>query len=92
MSYLLLLGVAMPLKYGAGLDVAVAITGWVHGVLFIAVWVAALLCRGVGDLGTRPTLWLLLASLLPAGPFLLDHRIFKATPSHVSATLTPRGA
>lgn len=35
-SYLLLLFVAMPLKYMAGIPEAVKYTGWAHGVLFVA--------------------------------------------------------
>ena len=35
-SFLLLLGVAMPLKYFAGMPLAVKIAGWIHGLLFIA--------------------------------------------------------
>ena len=35
-SYLLLLGVAMPLKYAFGLPLAVKIVGMAHGVLFLA--------------------------------------------------------
>ena len=34
-SYLLLLFVAMPLKYGLGIDMAVRIVGLAHGVLFL---------------------------------------------------------
>ncbi|MEC9073494.1 MAG: DUF3817 domain-containing protein, partial [Myxococcota bacterium] len=34
-SYLLLVGVAMPLKYLAGQPMAVKITGWIHGLLFM---------------------------------------------------------
>ena len=34
-SFLLLMGVAMPLKYFAGMPEAVKWTGWLHGVLFI---------------------------------------------------------
>ena len=30
-SYLVLLGIAMPLKYFADLPIAVKITGWMHG-------------------------------------------------------------
>lgn len=35
-SYLLLVFVAMPLKYGADIPEAVKYTGWAHGVLFVA--------------------------------------------------------
>ena len=91
-SYLLLLGVAMPLKYGAGLEAAVLVTGWAHGLLFIAVWAAALLCRVRGWLDTGRTVLLLVATLLPAGPFFLDRRIFGPTDPETPATLGPHGA
>jgi integral membrane protein len=35
-SFLLLVGVAMPLKYFADLPLAVKIAGWLHGMLFLA--------------------------------------------------------
>ncbi len=75
-SYLLLLGVAMPLKYYADMPIAVKIAGSVHGVLFI--WFLLALGRTTAKLK-----WPLskafvgvLASLLPFGPFFLD-RYFK---------------
>lgn len=34
-SYLLLVFIAMPLKYGADIPEAVKYTGWAHGVLFV---------------------------------------------------------
>jgi integral membrane protein len=39
-SFLLLLGVAMPLKYFAGQPWAVKAVGWAHGVLFIGLVIA----------------------------------------------------
>ncbi len=47
LSYLFLLGIAMPLKYWAGLPVFVKVGGWIHGVLFVlyVVWVGLLLIR-----------------------------------------------
>ena len=41
-SFLVLLLVAMPLKYFAGIPIAVTIVGSVHGILFIAFMVLAL--------------------------------------------------
>ena len=71
-SFLLLLGVAMPLKYLAGLPAAVKIVGMSHGVLFI-LYVAA---AGHAALTLRwrasRTLMVLAAAVLPAGPFLID--------------------
>lgn len=74
-SYLLLLGVAMPLKYLAGLPLAVKLVGWAHGVLFVAF----LFALGLAMLRARLTLKLALsvfiASLLPFGPFVVDRRL-----------------
>ena len=35
-SYVLLLGIAMPLKYFLDMPLAVKVVGWAHGVLFMA--------------------------------------------------------
>jgi integral membrane protein len=73
-SFLVLLGIAMPLKYMAGMPLAVKYVGWAHGLLFISYVVLAvpLFTRlkwpmdrvyGVG-----------IASLLPFGTFVLERR------------------
>jgi integral membrane protein len=74
-SFLLLLGIAMPLKYLAGMPMAVKVLGWAHGVLFIVF--CALLLRAT--LGAR---WPLArsalvfgAALVPFGPFAIDRRL-----------------
>mgnify|MGYP001566950446 CR=1 FL=1 len=51
-SFLLLLGVAMPLKYLAGIPLAVAIAGWLHGILFGGLCV--LLAVEQADRGREP--------------------------------------
>lgn len=75
LSFLVLLGVAMPLKYVAGYPAAVKFAGWVHGVLFV-VFCAALMCTMV--VARWPVVrggLVLFAALLPFGPFLLDRRM-----------------
>lgn len=74
-SYLVLLGVAMPLKYVWGDARAVKVFGMIHGVLFLLmVW---LLMRAYFECGwQKRRLWLLFAaSLVPVWPFFLDHRV-----------------
>jgi integral membrane protein len=74
-SFLVLLGVAMPLKYWAGMPEAVKLVGWVHGVLFLAF--CAALARAVVSAGwplARGAM-VLVAALLPFGPFLVDRRM-----------------
>jgi integral membrane protein len=72
-SYLLLLFVAMPLKYAAGVDKAVSIVGMAHGVLFIAYCVT--LAFAAGRLGARRSVIALVMSLVPGGTFWLEARL-----------------
>ena len=74
-SFLLLLGIAMPLKYLASLPVAVVIAGWIHGILFVAFCIAWQRTRTIARLpGTRAAL-VFAGALLPFGPFVLDRRL-----------------
>jgi integral membrane protein len=72
-SYLLLLFVAMPLKYGLGIDIAVRIVGMAHGVLFLAY--CATLAFAVPRLGARRSLLALVISFVPGGTFWLEARL-----------------
>jgi integral membrane protein len=72
LSFLLLLGVAMPLKYLAGMPQAVRVVGMIHGLLWV-LYVAAAIRTGVSLRWQLPrTLRVLVASVLPAGPFFID--------------------
>jgi integral membrane protein len=74
-SFLVLLFVAMPLKYFAGLPQAVKVAGWAHGVLFIAFTAALLYATIVARWPIARAALLLVAALLPFGPFIVDRRI-----------------
>ena len=74
-SFLLLLGVAMPLKYFAGLPLAVKIAGWIHGLLFIAFCMFLLAAQGERRWPMRRTALVFVAALLPFGPFVIDGRL-----------------
>ncbi len=71
-SFLLLLGVAMPLKYFGGLPLAVKITGWIHGLLFLVFCVCLLVAHGDRQWPLRRTALIFFAGLLPFGPFVID--------------------
>src|SRR5688572_9091851 len=75
LSYLVLLLVAMPLKYMAGWPLAVRWVGMAHGVLFIAyaVLVALLLARRTFTF--RRAAWAMLMSLVPFGTFVLERQL-----------------
>lgn len=71
-SFLILLLIAMPLKYFAGIPMAVTIFGGLHGALFIAF---VILAREVKTGGNKDWKWLgraLLASVVPFGTFYMD--------------------
>lgn len=71
-SFLILLFIAMPLKYMAGLPMAVRIVGGLHGVLFIGFMVLAYLVK---ETYQKNWLWIgkaFLASILPFGTFIMD--------------------
>ncbi|WP_206512960.1 DUF3817 domain-containing protein [Larkinella soli] len=74
-SYLVLLGIAMPLKYLAGWPQAVKVVGWAHGVLFVA-YLVTLLAVWVGRRWSFGRVVVaFLASLIPFGTFWLDRKL-----------------
>ena len=84
-SFLVLLFVAMPLKYLAGLPIAVRIVGSVHGLLFL-MFLAALYRAG-SQRGWPVSRWAIafVSSIVPFGTFVFDrslrHEIAAGTPS-----------
>jgi integral membrane protein len=74
-SFLLLLFIAMPLKYFADLPLAVKYVGWAHGLLFV---LFGLTLAYVFFKDSWP-FWrgglVFMAALIPFGPFLIDHRL-----------------
>ena len=74
-SFLVLLAIAMPLKYLAGNPEPVRIFGWIHGGLFILYIIAVF---RAAHAGRWPVKWMaeaFIASLLPFGPFVFDHKL-----------------
>lgn len=75
LSFLALLGIAMPLEYMAGMPLAVRIVGSIHGGLFMLYAVALLIAwldRGwsVGKVAA-----LFVASVVPFGPFIAERSL-----------------
>jgi integral membrane protein len=77
-SYLLLLGVAMPLKYVLGEPLAVRYVGMAHGILFL-LYLLAIVPVALDFRWRLKTIGLaVLASFLPCGPFVLDAKVLKS--------------
>lgn len=74
-SFLVLLGVAMPLKYVWQVPLAVKLVGWAHGVLFVMVCVLLAYVLKVARWPFSRAAAVLIAALLPFGPFVLDRRL-----------------
>jgi integral membrane protein len=74
-SFLVLLGIAMPLKYFAGQPGAVKVVGWIHGMLFIAFCAALLRTMIVARWPLSRAALIFVAALLPFGPFVVDRRM-----------------
>ena len=74
-SYLLLLGVAMPMKYYFDMPTAVKITGMAHGVLFIAYCLLLAVCMKKFAWTLKFGVYLFIATLIPFGTFVTDRKI-----------------
>ena len=71
-SYLLLLFVAVPLKYLMGDESYVKLLGMPHGVLFIAYIILSFVMRKKMNWNTTSFIIILLASIIPFGTFYVD--------------------
>lgn len=74
-SFLALLGIAMPLKYFAGMPLAVRIIGSVHGALFVLFTISLLRVMWIARWPFARGLLVWLAALLPFGPFMIDRKM-----------------
>ncbi len=76
-SSILLFGIAMPLKYIGGNDVLIRPIGMGHGILWMAYVGLALLAQLDLKWSWKTTAWLIVASIVPAGPFVADAKLLK---------------
>lgn len=74
-STLILFGIAMPLKYFAGMPLAVRIVGSLHGALFVALVVMLLLAIRKVPISLGLAAAGIAAAVVPGGPFLLDRHL-----------------
>ena len=74
-SYILLIFIAMPLKYWADMPLAVKYTGWAHGVLFVLYIACFILAWMDQKWGFWKSALIVGASLLPFAPFYVDKKL-----------------
>jgi integral membrane protein len=74
-SFLILLFIAMPLKYMAGMPLAVRIVGMAHGILFVIFCCSLAHTWLVARWGPGRAALIFAASIIPFGPWLVDRRM-----------------
>ncbi len=81
LSFLILLGIAMPLKYAAGEPLMVRVVGLVHGVLFLAYVLAVIQAHLEYEWPLGRSFVLFVAAFLPFGPFVADRKLLRGIES-----------
>ena len=77
LSYILLLGIAVPVKYLAGDPSYVTLLGMPHGLLFV-LYIALAVLMAQNYKWTRKTLAIvLIAAIIPFGTFYIDNKYLK---------------
>jgi integral membrane protein len=76
-STLILFGVAMPLKYAAGMPMAVRIAGSLHGLLFVVLAVMFVLAVKKVPIPRRMAVLGIVAAVVPFGPFVMDGKLVR---------------
>ncbi|NDI33801.1 DUF3817 domain-containing protein [Chengkuizengella sediminis] len=77
LSFLILLLIAMPLKYFFEMPSAVSVVGAIHGGLFILYILTVFYVATEHKWPLKRTLLAGIASIVPFGPFLFDARILR---------------
>jgi integral membrane protein len=76
-SFLLLLFIAMPLKYWAGMPEMVRFIGMAHGILFVWYALSLLLVLRIRKITFKQAALAMLASVIPFGTFYTDKKWFR---------------
>lgn len=71
-SFLILLFIAMPLKYMAGFPIATKIVGMIHGLLFILFIYQLFVTASEAPFSKKETFLFFIASIIPFGSFYTE--------------------
>lgn len=77
LSFILLIGIAMPLKYYFGYEHATQGIGMIHGLLFISYVVMVFPVRSDLNWSWSRTFIVFLAAVVPLGTFVAEYKIFR---------------
>jgi integral membrane protein len=76
-SFLILLGIAMPMKYLLDIPEPVKMIGWAHGLLFILYLIGVAQAKFTLNWSLKQVFFALIASVVPFGPFIIDRQYLK---------------
>ena len=76
-SYLLLLFIAVPLKYFYGDEFLVKILGMPHGILFMLYIFFSIILKNKMNWSIRETIEIMIGSIIPFGTFYIDYKYLK---------------
>lgn len=79
-SYIVLLFIAMPLKYWADMPLAVKYVGWAHGLLFVLYIACLVMAWQERKWSFLKVVMLFVASLLPFVPFYVEKKLKEEDP------------
>lgn len=85
LSFMILLLIAMPLKYVAGKPEMVSIVGMAHGVLFVLYILLTVVARIQYRWSWKKMLLLWVASIVPLGTFYADQKILRYEQDNVTS-------
>ena len=74
LSFVILLLVAMPIKYILGNPELVRIVGMAHGILFVLYIISALLFKNKLNWSNQVLVVVILCSIIPLGPLYVDRK------------------
>ncbi|WP_257346935.1 DUF3817 domain-containing protein [Pseudalkalibacillus decolorationis] len=74
-SFLVLLGIAMPLKYMFDYPLAVTIVGALHGGLFVLYVMMVIYLKFSYNWSVKKAILGMIASVIPFGPFIFDAKL-----------------
>ncbi|QNL51480.1 DUF3817 domain-containing protein [Olivibacter sp. SDN3] len=78
-SFILLVFIAMPLKYWADFPLAVKYVGWAHGILFMGYLFMLIQCSIAYSWKFGRVVLFFVASLLPFAPFFVEKKLKEET-------------
>ena len=78
-SYLLLLFIAVPLKYFNGQEYLVKKLGMPHGILFILYIFFSIILKNKMNWSIRQTIEIMIGSIIPFGTFYIDYKYLKSS-------------